>query len=158
MFRELLRKKQALTREECDQVLENALRGVLAVNGDDGYPYALPINFYYDKTAGKIYFHSGKVGYKVDCLKRSNKASFTAEDQGVRGDGEWWLTIKSVIAFGIIEEVTDKKEIAEISRLLSYKFTSDKEYVEREIEKYLDATLLLCFTIQHLTGKTVREK
>ena len=82
MFRELLRKKQALTREECDQVLENALRGVLAVNGDDGYPYALPINFYYDKTTGKIYFHSGKVGYKVDCLKNSKKASFTAEDAG----------------------------------------------------------------------------
>ena len=158
MFRELLRKKQALTREECDQVLENALRGVLAVNGDDGYPYALPINFYYDKTAGKLYFHSGKVGYKVDCLKNSKKASFTAEDAGTRNKGEWWLTIKSVIAFGVVEEVTDKKEIADISRLLSYKFTSDKEYIEREIEKYLDATLLLSFSIQHMTGKTVREK
>lgn len=158
MFREVLRKKQVLTKEEIDGVLSTALRGVLAVNGEDGFPYALPINFYYDKAAAKIYFHSGKVGYKVDCLKNSSKACFTTQDQGARGEGEWWLTIKSVIAFGEIEEVTDKKEVERISRALSYKFTTDGEYIKKEIEKYLDATLLLSFTIRHLTGKIVKEK
>ncbi len=158
MFREVLRKKQVLTKEEIDGVLSTALRGVLAVNGEDGFPYALPINFYYDKAAAKIYFHSGKVGYKVDCLKNSSKACFTTQDQGSRGEGEWWLTIKSVIAFGEVAEVTDKKEVERISRALSYKFTTDGEYIKKEIEKYLDATLLLSFTIRHLTGKIVKEK
>ena len=49
MFRELTRKKQQLPAEECIDVLKAALRGVLAVNGDDGYPYAVPINHYYDE-------------------------------------------------------------------------------------------------------------
>ena len=158
MFREVQRVKQRLSPAECDKVLESALRGVLALNGEDGYPYALPINFYYDKAAGKIYFHSGKTGYKVDCLKASEKACFTAQDQGERKDGEWWLNIKSVVAFGEIEKVSDKAEIAEISRKLSLRFTQDTTYIEEEITKYLDVTLLLALSIKHLTGKVIKEK
>ena len=153
-----LRVNQRLSQEDCDRVLEKALRGVLALNGEDGFPYALPINFYYDKTAKKIFFHSGKVGYKLECLRSSNKASFTAEDLGERRDGEWWLTFQSVIAFGEVEIVTDKKIVEEVSRKLSDKFTSDKAYVDKEVEKYLDATVLLAFSILHMTGKSVREK
>ena len=46
MFRDLTRKKQKLSLEECKEILKQEVRGVLAVNGDGGYPYALPINFY----------------------------------------------------------------------------------------------------------------
>lgn len=158
MFRQLARYKQKLTEEECEEVLSNALRGVLAVNGDDGYPYALPINFYYDSAARKIYFHSGKAGYKLDCLTRSDKASFTAMDEGVRHEGEWWLEIKSVIAFGRIERISDPEKTVEISRQLSHKFTQDDAYINREIEKYASATLLLALSIEDLCGKRVREK
>ena len=157
-FRQVTRQKQILPETECDEVLEQALRGVLAVNGDDGYPYALPINFYYDKDARTIYFHSGKTGYKVECLTRSDKACFTASDEGVRREGEWWLTIRSVIAFGYVESVTDRAVIEEVSRRLSLRFTRDEGYIEEEIAKYIDATLLLAFHIEHLTGKVVREK
>ena len=54
MFRELTRKKQALSIEECKEILKQEVRGVLAVNGDDGYPYALPINYYYDEIVRRI--------------------------------------------------------------------------------------------------------
>ena len=158
MFRSLTRIKQKLSREECDEVLNTALRGTLAVNGDEGYPYALPINFYYSAERGKIYFHSGKAGYKVDCLERSPKACFTASDDGTRKEGEWWLTIKSVVIFGKIEKIGDPKEIEDISRKLSHKFTQDEEYIAREIEKYAPDTLLLALTIEDLCGKSVREK
>ena len=158
MFRKLSRAKQELSREECLVVLRDALRGVLALTGDDGYPYALPINFYYDQTSDKLYFHSGKTGYKIDCIRHSQKVCFTASDDGVRLDGEWWLTIRSVIAFGKIEIIEDRKTIERISRLLSEKFTSDKDYVDREIEKYASATTLLALSVEHLTGKVVREK
>jgi hypothetical protein len=36
MFREMLRKKQLLTQEECLAILKNEPRGVLSVLGDDG--------------------------------------------------------------------------------------------------------------------------
>ena len=158
MFRELTRSKQKLSEEECLRVLEKALRGTLALNGEKGYPYALPINFYYDPARAKIYFHSGKAGYKIDCLSRSAKACFTASDEGTRKEGEWWLTIKSVIIFGKIEKIDDPKEIEEISRKLSHKFTQDEEYIDREIEKYAPATLLLALSVENICGKSVREK
>ena len=158
IFPELQRKKQQLSADECAEVLRNALRGVLAVNGKDGYPYALPINFYYDEEAQKIYFHSGKIGYKLDCIKNSPKACFTAQNEGARNEGEWWLTIKSVVAFGQISVIEDADTIERVSRLLSFKFTKDEEYIDREIQKYGAATILLCFTIEHITGKVVREK
>ena len=54
MFREITRKKQALSQEECLEILTNAKRGVLSVNGDDGYPYGMPVNHYYDPVDGKL--------------------------------------------------------------------------------------------------------
>ena len=93
MFRKLTRIKQALPLSECKDVLKTALRGTLAVNGEDGYPYALPLNHYYDENTETIYFHSGKAGYKVDCIDRSDKACFTVIDDGERREGEWWLTV-----------------------------------------------------------------
>ena len=49
MFRDVTRKKQRLSSDECKEILKQEVRGVLAVNGDDGSPYALPIKFYFDE-------------------------------------------------------------------------------------------------------------
>ena len=44
MFREMRRKKKEISIDMAKQLLQSSRRGVLAVNGDDGYPYAIPIN------------------------------------------------------------------------------------------------------------------
>ena len=69
MFREIARKKQVISREECIEVLKGQPRGVLAVNGDDGYPYCATINHWYNEEDGKIYFHGNKHGHRVDAMK-----------------------------------------------------------------------------------------
>ena len=103
MFREIARIKQQLPREECIELLKNELRGVLSVLGDDDYPYGMPINHYYCPEDGKIYFHSGISGHKIDAIRRHDKASFCVFDQGYREEGEWALNIRSVIVFGRVE-------------------------------------------------------
>lgn len=55
------------------EILKKELRGVLAVNGDGGYPYALPINYYFDGENNKIYFHSAKSGHKMDSVVNCEK-------------------------------------------------------------------------------------
>ena len=72
--------------------------GVLALAGDNGYPYALPISYVY--SDGKIYFHSAKSGHKIDAVKRCEKASFCviAEDNII--PEEYTTYYKSVIVFG----------------------------------------------------------
>ncbi len=157
MFRQMNRKKQLLTDKECIDILKTELRGVLSVNGDDGYPYGIPTNHYYCEDDGKIYFHSGKKGHKVDAIRRNDKASFCVFDSGVRPEGEWALRFRSVIVFGRIEFVDEEKKMVEISRKLSYKFTDDEIYINREIEQYGPNTLMFALVPEYMTGKTVKE-
>lgn len=156
MFREVARKKQVLSRTKINEILTAEKRGVLSVIGDNGYPYGLPINFYYDKQTGNIYFHSGKSGHKVDALKLDNRVSFCVYDSGYKNEGEWALNISSVIVFGKIYTVENEKAL-EIYRKLSLKFTADTEYIESEIEKFAKNTLCLELCPEHITGKIVNE-
>lgn len=157
MFRELVRKKQQISQEECIQILKNEKRGVLSVHGDDGYPYGMPLNHYYCEEDGKLYFHSGMTGHKIDALRQNSKVSYCVYDEGYRKEGEWALNIRSVILFGRIEFLEDREKIYEISRKLSYKFTDDTAYIEREIEHSGPRTLMFALTIEHMTGKLVNE-
>jgi len=157
MFREMRRFKQALSREECIELLTREVRGVLSVAGDDGYPYGVPHNHYYCPEDGKLYFHSGMQGHKIDSILRCSKASYCVYDQGYRRESDWALYIRSVIVFGRIELIEDRDRIYEISRALSYKFTDDEEYIRREIEKSGPRTLMFALVPEHISGKLVHE-
>ncbi len=157
MFREMLRKKQQLTQEECVQILKSEPRGVLSVLGDDGYPYGMPLNHYYCEEDGKLYFHGGKAGHKIDAMKRHPKASFCVYDRGFQREGQWALNIRSVIVFGTIEWVGDQEKIYAISRQLSYKFTQDEAYIDREILSAGPRTGMFALVPEHMTGKLVKE-
>lgn len=157
MFRKMLREKQALTKEACVKILCEEPRGVLSVLGDDGYPYGMPMNYWYDPNSECIYFHGGKYGHKIDAIRKCAKASFCVYDQGYRREGEWALNIKSVIVFGRISPVEDQKLAMEMCRRLSYKYTPDEEYIEREIKSSGSGTLCLVLHVEHMTGKLVNE-
>lgn len=159
MFRELIRKKQRLTDEQCREILISEPRGVLAVNGDDGYPYCMPHNHYCNPEDGKIYFHTAKFGYKVDALKRDGKACYTVYDRGTLKEGsDWTLLINSVVVFGHVEFIEDQDTINEICRRLSYKFTDDAAYIEAEIARFGKNTGLFALVPEHMTGKRVKEE
>ena len=157
MFRIMRRQKQALSREECVKILRQEPRGVLSVLGDEGYPYGMPMDFWYCEDDGNLYFHSGKTGHKIDAVKRCDKASFCVMDQGFRREGEWALNIRSVIVFGRVRLVEDHQRALEICRSLAHKFTRDEAYIEEEIRR--SGAGVLCFALvpEHMTGKLVNE-
>ena len=156
-FRELARKNKQIGQEECIALLRQQRRGVLSVLGEGGYPYGLPINHFYCPEDGKIYFHSGMTGHKVEALQRCGKASFCVYDQGFCKPGEWALNIRSVVVFGRVEPVEDRAWAMEVTRRLSRAFTQDETYIEEEIAQYGSHTLVLALTPEHITGKLVRE-
>lgn len=157
MFREITRKKQKLEKEEIIRILVAEKRGVLSVLGDDGYPYGLPINYWYNEENGYVYFHSGKSGHKVDAIASNNKVSFCVYDKGYKRDGEWALNISSVIVFGKIFVVEDEAVALNVYRKLSLKFTSDTDYIDSEIQKFARATLCYELRPEHISGKIVNE-
>ena len=158
MFREIARKKQALTQDACIALLKREKRAVLSVITEDGYPYAVPVNHWYNEADGRLYFHGGKLGHKIDCMKANDKVSLCVMDAGEPAQDGWWLTVRSVIAFGRVEFVEDYDRVVEISRALSHQFTSDEAYIEDEIEHHAHRTLVCAVTIEHMTGKLVNER
>ena len=157
MFRPMQRKKQALSREDCLRLLRQEKRGILSVLGDGGYPYGMPLNHWYCEEDGKLYFHGGMKGHRIDAVERCDKVSFCVYDEGYKKEGEWALNINSVIVFGRIAKVTDEEKRIRIISELTRKFTDDEAYLARELKGSLQRTLLLELTIEHMTGKLVNE-
>ena len=157
MFRPMVRFKQQISEEECIRVLKEQKRGVLSMIGDDGYPYGVPINHWYCEEDGKLYFHGGMKGHRIDAVERCDKVSFCVYDEGYKKEGEWALNINSVIVFGRIAKVTDEEKRIRIISELTRKFTDDEAYLARELKGSLQRTLLLELTIEHMTGELVNE-
>ena len=157
MFRELIRKNKKLSNEDCITILKSETRGVLSVIGDEGYPYGMPMNHFYNDEDGCIYFHTGNIGHRLEALKKCDKVSFCTYDKGYRNEGEWAFNVKSVIVFGKIEILNDIETITDITTKLSYKFTNDEEYIKKEIAQSGHRTLLLKLKPEHICGKLVNE-
>jgi len=157
MFREMARKNKQLPQKECIRLLADAPRGVLSVIGDEGYPYGVPMDHWYNPEDGCLYFHSGSAGHKIDAIRSCSKASFCVMDSGYREEGDWALNIKSVIVFGKIQVIDDPDRAIELTRRLSYKYTSDTSYIEEEISKYSAGLVVFALVPEHITGKLVKE-
>ena len=157
MFRQMRRFKQQISEDECKEVLKNEPRGVLALMGDDGYPYAIPLNHWYSEKDNKLYFHCAKEGKKLDSISKCDKVSFCVMDEGYRNEGEWALNIKSVVAFGKMRIVEDEEKKKEICINLTRKFTDDKDFLEHELTNAFPRVCCLEIEIEHMTGKLVNE-
>lgn len=155
MFREMRRKKQQLSREETAAILKECTSGVLAVSGDGGYPYAVPLSYIYDEKAGKICFHSALSGHKVDALRREEKASFCVIQQDEIVPERFTTCFRSVIAFGRVRVIEEEGERREAIEKLSAKY-SPGEDVRKEID-IAPNFLILELTIDHMTGKEAIE-
>ncbi|WP_246541233.1 pyridoxamine 5'-phosphate oxidase family protein [Peptoniphilus ovalis] len=144
--------------EDAKDLLEKSPRGVLSFNGEDDYPYSIPMNYHYNRDEGKIYFHSAKVGYKVDCINKNNKACFvTFGDKELSEDG-WSHYVSSTIVFGKIEIIEDRKLLLEKIKEFAIKYYPSMEEVEDAIERSINGVLFYCLNIEHISVKRVRER
>ena len=155
-FREMRRKRQQLDGQQCIEILQKSTSGVLALAGDNGYPYALPISFVYQDNA--IYFHSAMTGHKIDAINRCDKASFCIIDQDCVVPKEYTTYFRSVIVFGKIHIVEDDKEKETIARMLGNRYNpNDDESLQKELNKSLAHMATIRLDIEHMTGKEAIE-
>lgn len=157
MFREMRRNKQELKEDEIIKILENATSGVLALQGDDDYPYALPISYVYHNS--KLYFHSAKAGHKIDAIKKCNKASFCVINQDQIIPEEYTTYFKSAIVFGKIRVMENVDEIREAMKALSIKYYPEgtMESHEHTIQGSWDRLAVIELDIEHMSGKEAIE-
>ena len=157
MFREMRRKRQQLTEAECIEILMKNTSGVLAVLGDSGYPYAVPLSYVYD--SGSLYFHCAKSGHKLDAVKNCDKVSFCIIDQDQVVPEKYTTYFRSVIIFGRASVVEQEDEIRSAIGKLAVKYNPDdsKENRNNVIEKEYKAMCMVKIQIEHMTGKEAIE-
>lgn len=157
MFREIRKKKNALPLEDAKQLLHEERRGVIAVNGDDGYPYAVPVNYLYDEENGKIYFHGAKAGHKVDSLKKDDKVCFTVYGHEEIKEEEWAPFMRSTVVFGRCHLIADQDECVRLCSKFAMKYYPSQDLVDEELQDSGRAVQMFEITIEHMSGKQIKE-
>jgi len=155
MFREMRRSKQLLSREDTLAVMNRCTNGVLACLGDDGYPYAVPLSYVYFND--KIYFHSAKVGHKIDAITKNPKVSFAVIDEDTIVSEEYTTYFSSVIAFGKARIVEGDERLEAFKALVEkYSGGQPEEAKYKEITGCRQA-YIVAIDIEHITGKEAIE-
>ena len=157
MFRPVRKKNNCISDEAAKALLRTARRGVFAVNGEDGYPYAIPINYYYDEPAQKIYFHSARAGYKIDALRASDKVCFTVYGNERVEDEVWAPFVQSTVVFGRARLMPPGPECEQAMKRFALKYFPEA-FADQVIAKSGRAAQMVEITIEHLSGKQVQER
>lgn len=155
-FKGMRRKKQELNLTKCEEVLRRGTSGVLAIQGHEEYPYAVPLSYVYEDS--KIYFHSALTGHKISSLKENESVSFCIIDQDEIVPKKYTTYFRSVIIFGRIKFIEDEKEKKEVLQKLVRKYSID--FIEKgqlEIKSQVDRTCILELVIDHISGKEAIE-
>lgn len=157
MFREMRRKKQSLPPRECSVILERGTSGVLALSGDDGYPYAVPLSYVCE--GDRLYFHCAKAGHKLDAIRRDSRASFCVIDKDRIVSEEYTTYFRSVIVFGTIRILEDDSEKRTAIEKLVIKYAPEDSTERRGqmIDREWEPLCMLEMTIEHMTGKEAIE-
>ncbi len=152
MFREMRRKDKALTNEDATNILKDASFGTLAISGEDGYPYSVPVSFVYDDN--KIYFHGAKSGLKFESINANDKVSFSVVEKDDVQPSEFTTLYRSAILYGKCNIVTDSNELTKAFNLIIEKYSKGfgKEGLEY-VKKHEAATAVFRIDIEHLTAK-----
>ena len=158
MFRSIRKKKNEISIEKAKRLLHNARRGVLAVNGDNHYPYAIPVNNLYDEENQKIYFHGSRAGHKVDAIKNCDKVCVTVFGNETVKKESWAPFLQSVVIFGRCHLVKDQATAIALLKRFAMKFYPDENMVDEEIVLSGKTVQMYEIEIEHLSGKEVQER
>ncbi len=150
------RKRQLLSEAATIEILKACTSGVLAVAGDNEYPYAVPLSYAYKD--GKLFFHFAKAGHKVDAIKRNDKVSFCVIEQDEVMQKTFTTHFRSVIVFGRMRILTENSEKKFALECLVEKYSPHLlEEGQREIEREWNRVSVAEMRIECMTGKAAIE-
>ncbi len=150
MFREMRRHGQKLEKDENIRILESGKTGVLAVLGDMGYPYTVPLNYVY--MDNRIYFHCAREGHKLEAMRGCDKVSFCVIDMDEVVPETLSTDYRSVIVFGRAREVENRAELFGALRSIGEKYDVNRENMEKELADP-GLPVVIAIEIEHISGK-----
>ncbi len=153
-FRPMRRARQQLSPAETEALLISGTTGVLSVNGDSGYPYAVPVNYVYKD--GRIYFHGARAGHKFDAMARDSRVCFCVTGRDEPCPEKLTDLYQSAVVFGRARLLEGDEQTA-AAAALGLRFLPDPARVEAEVAG--SEARLACFELipEHVTGKEAIE-
>ena len=150
-MRPMRRARQALEREDCLRILQAASSGVLAVQGEEGYPYAVPLSFVLHQ--GKIYFHCAPEGHKIDAIARESRVSFCVISRDDVLPEKFTTLFESVIVFGRARVIREEAAMRPLLAALAEKYSPGVPGLEEEIASSIHRMAMIELTPERITGK-----
>ncbi len=158
MFRPIRRKEKEIGMQAAKELLHSARRGVLAVNGDDGYPYGIPINYLYDEENETILFHGSCAGHKAEAINRCDKVCFTVVSGETVKEEAWAPYLKSVVVFGRCHPVEERETAMAAVKRFAMKYYPDEQTADEEIRRSGRAVRMYAIKIEHISAKEIQER
>lgn len=156
MNREMYKKDRQLPEEQARAIFEKGHHGILSVNGDDGYPYGVPVNYVYLNDC--IYIHSAKYGYKIEALENNRNVCFTAILSSEILPSKFTAAFESVIAFGTASFVEDDAEKQKALETFVDRFSPEfKENGRKFIAAAFEKTAIIKINVESMKGKSYQE-
>lgn len=150
MFRPMRRIRQQLTDAECADILQQQDYGVLAVMGDGGYPYAVPLNYAY--LDGKLLFHCAQSGHKLDAIETDPRVSFCVVERHRVVPEKLATDFRSVVVFGVARILEGEQKRRAIE-LFAERYSADRDGRLKEIDEQIDRLCMIELVPEHITGK-----
>ena len=152
MSHEIRRKDRALTEAEAYAILKEGGDGVLATWGEDGYPYAVPMN--HVLADGALYLHSARTGHKLDNLAFCDKVSYCVVTEREVVPAEVSTNYRSAVVFGRATRVEEPEAKRRGLMALLHRFAPDHmENGLKELERDFQRTAVVRIDIHRITGK-----
>ena len=145
------KEKEILDREEIESIIRKADVCRLGLS-DNNIPYIVPLNFGYRDSC--LYFHTPKVGKKIDMIKGNNRVCFELDidHEVVRAENpcDWNMKYRSVIGYGrafLLEDIDEKRRALDI--IVEHYSGRLNEYDE----KLVNRLAIIKLQVESMTGK-----
>ena len=125
-----MKNREILLKEEIERIIKKCDVCVVSMVDENGLPYSIPMNFGFHKDV--IILHSSKEGKKIDILKKNNNVCVVfSTDHELTKQSEkvacsYSMKYRSVLAFGKVDFIQEKKQKIDYLNILMENYTSQK--------------------------------
>ena len=152
IFRDIRRRDRVLNNEQAMRLLETGEYGFLAMCGENGYGYGIPLNYVLEGKS--IYFHCAPEGFKLENIRKNNRVSFCVAGRTQVHPEQFSTAYESALVFGRIICDLPEEERRKALDLLVDKYSPDfKDISKTYISKSFHRTNILRLDMEHLSGK-----
>jgi nitroimidazol reductase NimA-like FMN-containing flavoprotein (pyridoxamine 5'-phosphate oxidase superfamily) len=149
------RQERELSEEEAREILGRADHGVLATVGEDGWPYAVPLN--HVLLGNVLYIHSASEGHKLDNIAHEQRVSYCAVASAKVMPEMLSTLYESAVVFGHAAVVAEDEEKRAALKALLARFRGDSPAeADDALRNCGTDPVIIRIEIARITGKAHR--